>query len=111
VKVPGAASAIVAEDKVRNYLLSGSHFLGRGKARFFGSHGYQAENWKDFGAALRQHILTQPARLSKENIYGSFYEVDGPLNSPTGTNPMIRSVWIIERNSSIPKLITAHPLT
>jgi hypothetical protein len=110
MQVPGAESAVVAEDKIRKYLLSSFHLLGSAKARFFNGCGFKAEEWEVLVRALLDHALNQPASLSKQSIYGSFYNVDGPLTVPNGSNPMIRSVWILEAGSSTPKLVTAYPL-
>jgi hypothetical protein len=108
VQLPGAENAVVPENKVRNYLLS--HLEGRSKARFFATFGFSDLNWVALAAALKDHALQQEACLSKQNAYGIFYHVDGPLVTPDGKNPSIRSVWMIEEGSLIPRLITAHPL-
>ena len=110
MKLPGAASAIVPEDKIRKYLLSASHVEGRFKARFFKALGYTDENWQQLASALKQHALDNEAVLSKENIYGMFYNVDGPLVTPDGRSVALRSAWLITIGASNPKLITAHPL-
>jgi hypothetical protein len=110
VPLPGAESAIVAEDKIRNYLLSTSHLEGRSKARFFTAFGFTSQNWRELAAALRRHVVENEAVLSKRNEYGSFYNVDGPALSPDGRNPRIRSVWVIETAFMTPRFITAHPI-
>jgi hypothetical protein len=110
VQLPGAENAVVPENKVRNYLLSFSHLEGRSKARFFGDYGFSDSNWLAFASALKNHAIHQEAGLSKQNAYGMFYNVDGPLMTPDGRNPEIRSIWLLEDGSFIPKLITAYPL-
>jgi hypothetical protein len=57
VQLPGAESAIVPENKIRNYLLSFSHLEGRSKARFFIACGFSDSNWLLFAAALKDHAL------------------------------------------------------
>lgn len=108
--LPRAEQAIVPENKVRDYLLSVSHLEGRYKAQFFASFGFHAEDGAAFTNALRNHAISNEAFLSKENEYGRFYNVDGPLQSPDGRNPVIRTVWILEEGHLEPRLITAHPL-
>lgn len=44
-----------------------------------------------------------------ESEYGTRYSVDGLLETPDSRNPYIRTVWIIEKKSTTPRLITAHP--
>jgi hypothetical protein len=36
--------------------------------------------------------------------------IEGALQSPDERNPEIRSVWIIENDDDVPKLVTAYPL-
>jgi len=110
MQLPGIENAVIPENKVRNYLLSLTHLEGRSKARFFSAHGFSDSNWNELALALKEHALRQDARLSKQNEYGMFYNVDGPLMTPDGRNPDIRSVWLLEDGSLVPKLITAHPL-
>jgi hypothetical protein len=45
VKLPNPAGAIVDVEKVRDYLLSSAHPVGRLKAAFFVGLGYQHEDW------------------------------------------------------------------
>ena len=44
-----------------------------------------------------------------ESEYGTRYSVDGLLETPDSRNPYVRTVWIIEKQSTTPRLITAHP--
>jgi hypothetical protein len=50
VKLPQADRAVVDERKVREYLLSRAHPIGRFKAAFFARAGFEAENWSEGGA-------------------------------------------------------------
>jgi hypothetical protein len=51
MKLPNAQNAVVDERKVREYLLSPSHPVGRFKAKFFGSIGFAPEGWSGFVTA------------------------------------------------------------
>lgn len=46
MKLPNANSAIVDEAKVRDYLLSPEHPVGRFKARVFVAVGYRRQAWQ-----------------------------------------------------------------
>ncbi|HKH48502.1 MAG TPA: adhesin, partial [Thermoanaerobaculia bacterium] len=46
MKLPGADRAIVDEAKVRDYLLSSEHPVGRFKAAFFANVGYTRQDWE-----------------------------------------------------------------
>ena len=43
-----------------------------------------------------------------ESPHGEKYLVDGPLESPTGRKPLVRTVWIVDRGEQAPRLV-AYP--
>lgn len=55
VKLPNAELAVIDAAKVRDYLLSESHPVGRFKAAFFKGLGFRADRWQDLESALRTH--------------------------------------------------------
>lgn len=55
--VPGADHAVIEPRKLRDYLLSPAHPVGRFKAAFFASLGYTQEAWGTLSADLRRHAL------------------------------------------------------
>jgi hypothetical protein len=69
VKLPHAADAIVEPEKVRDYLLSPTHPIGRFKAAFFGMLGYSLDNWEDLRAKLREIQRSRPRQ--RESSAGS----------------------------------------
>jgi hypothetical protein len=42
--------------------------------------------------------------------YGTKYIVDGPLRSPDGRLPIVRTIWIVDAETEFPRLVTAYPL-
>ena len=110
MQLPGAERVMVPGNKILGYLLSPSHPEGQAKARFFFGYGFSPTDEESFAKALRDHALAHPANLSKQNLYGTIYFVDGPLAVPDGRAPKVRSVWIIEKGSDTPRLVTAYPL-
>ena len=57
VKLPNASLAIIDSAKLRDYLLSPAHPVGRFKAPFFAALGYAQEQWQQLEADLRaQHL-------------------------------------------------------
>ena len=46
MKLPNAAQALIEPAKVRDYLLSPAHPVGRFKAAFFVSLGYSQSEWE-----------------------------------------------------------------
>ncbi len=45
---PNADRAVSDADKLRGYVLSSAHPIGRFKAAFFRKPGYSGENWETF---------------------------------------------------------------
>ncbi len=110
MKLPHGSRARVERRKIIDYLLSSSHPDGSGKARFFFGFGFTVEGWEIFGRALKKHGRVNPVSASVESRHGTRYSVDGPLETPDGRNPKVRTVWILARRSKSPRLITAHPV-
>ncbi len=107
--LPFAAQAIVEPSKVRDYLLSSSHPVGRFKAVVFASLGYTAERWETLAADLTQLARTQPAIEGQASVYGKKYEVSGKLTGPNGHTATFTTVWLIKPDRPEPHFITAFP--
>jgi len=110
MRVPNIENAWVDQSKIEDYLLCPYHPDGAAKARFFASFGFTLAGWRVFAEALRRHAETWPVVSQVESEYGERYAVDGPLDTPDGRDPNVRTVWIVETGNNIPRLITAHPL-
>ena len=59
--LPNADRAVVDAAKVRDYLLSSEHPVGRFKAAVFASAGYQRDNWEILQVDLLETALLEPA--------------------------------------------------
>jgi len=109
MKIPNAATAVIAEDKLVKYLLNDEHPKGGGKARLFLALGYEAGNWQRFASDIREQHLSQEVVASAENDYGVCYEIVAPLKGPAGRSMAFRSVWQIDTGTHTPRLITMVP--
>ena len=109
VRLPNGKSARVDRAKVVEYLLNKSHPDGSGKAGFFSRFGFALARWGELAAALRLHGQTQPVVFVVESAHGTRYTVQGPLKTPDGRKPCVRTVWIMDLGSDAPRLITAYP--
>jgi hypothetical protein len=107
--LPYAAKARVERKKVVEYLLSFSHPDGRSKAEFFSRFGFSVDEWEVLARALKKHGREHVVTVSARSAHGTRHCVDGPLLTPDGRNPQIRTVWILAEGSRAPRLITAHP--
>ncbi len=110
MRLPNAEDARVDREKLTDYLLCVSHPDGASKAEFFARLGFRLEDWAALADALRRHGAHGGVVNTVDSAYGTRYAVDGPLETPDGRNPLVRTVWIVEKGSARPRLITAHPL-
>jgi hypothetical protein len=106
--LPFADRARIDESKVVDYLLNPAK--SRGKADFFLHFGFSPDNWQAMARALAGHGCKGAVSAIVESAHGSRYSVDGPLDTPLGRKPTIRTVWVVEHGEKYPRLITAHPL-
>jgi hypothetical protein len=109
MRMPNAENALVECQKVRDYLLSLTHPVGRHKAVFFHAFGYTVDNWTTLETALRQHALNGEVLSVEVRFYGRYYEIVGELPSPDGRSPQLKSVWEVMGVNSAPRFITAYP--
>jgi hypothetical protein len=109
VKIPGAERSVVEPAKVRDYLLSPSHPVGRFKAQFFVGLGYAQESWAVLAADIRRHAVDGVAQEGDASPYGRKFEVRGTLVGPSGRGSTVISVWIILHGADSPRFITAFP--
>lgn len=108
-RLPNAEKSKIEGEKLREYLLSSTHPLGRFKAGFFRRFGYSAEDWEDFELCLREHILSHGAAEVEETPYGRKYVIEGAMGSPSGAVLQVVTVWLILRGQAIPRFVTAGP--
>jgi hypothetical protein len=109
VKLPAADRAVVDERKVREYLLSHSHPIGRFKAAFFARAGFRAENWHEFASAVRDLALRGDAVRGEPSEYGSKYLISGTIMGPQGIKLEVTAVWLIPTAVDVPRLVTVFP--
>jgi len=109
VKLPNASRAIIDPAKLRDYLLSPAHPVGRFKAPFFVALGYAQEQWPQLEADLRTQHLSQEAQPATTSSYGQKYEVRAILTGPAGRAAEVVSVWIVHVGEDVPRFVTAYP--
>ena len=110
MNLPNAENAYVPPAKILAYLLLIDNPRGRDKAEFFLKFGFVPDQWQQLAAALRVHGSRHKVVNVRDTLHGTTFAVDGILETPDGRNPDVRTVWIIQRNSTRPALVTAYPL-
>jgi filamentous hemagglutinin len=109
VKLPNAERAVINEQKLKGYLLSRFHPIGRFKAAIFARAVFGAENSAALASQLRELALRGQATPGESSAYGQKYLVSGTLTGPAGLRLEVTSVWIVPAGSDVPRLVTAYP--
>jgi hypothetical protein len=94
--------------KIKEYLLSLAHPVGRAKAEFLIARGYDPE-----APELLESDLKRVARLggvhSTETMdWGTKYLVVGSIEAPDGKPLELATVWMVQ-GRDVPMLVTAYP--
>ena len=106
---PNASSATIDPSKVRDYLLSPSHPIGRFKAVVFLALGYTPQEWERLSDDLLAFAQTGVAVAVEPSVYGQKYEVSGRLIGPNGRTANFKTIWLVESETSAPRFLTAYP--
>lgn len=110
MQLPNRANAYISPKKLREYLLSDTHPVGRFKAKVFTSVGFT----DDYINSLREGLLAiaymNEVRQEHQENYGRKYVLDGALPTPCGTLLQVRTVWMIDEGEDAPRFVTAYPL-
>ena len=109
MRLPGGERAIIDPEKLRDYMLSRAHPVGRFKAAFFASLGYEIDNWQDLDRALRAAAGQAEAEPEDRTPYGQKYRIRSILEGQAGRSAEIVSVWIILDGETAPRLVTVMP--
>jgi hypothetical protein len=108
MKFSDTSNAIIAEEKITNYLLSHEHPTGRFKAQFFNTLDFEQANWKLLERALRD-LLIEEAELLETTEWGEKYAIRSEIQGPNGKSARIVSIWIILLTDKHPRFVTAYP--
>jgi hypothetical protein len=111
MKLPHLENASVPKAKIVKYLLNLEHQQGgRDKAVFFMRFGFTIEAWEILAQALIAHAQSHEIASTMSLPERVHYVIEGEIRSPDGRNPQIRSVWVIETDSTTPRFVSAYPV-
>ena len=108
MRVPGGDRVRIDERKIRGYLLSPTHPVGRFKARVFAVLGFDLTNTEAFIAEIRRIVATGEVSGVEDTEFGPKYTVPGDLRGPAGTAQVV-TVWIQEDGQTEVRLVTVRP--
>ncbi len=81
------------------------------KQLFLNRFGFSLAQWETLAEMLIKHGMTYPVVKTARSEYGIRYCVDGPIETPCGDCPSVRTVWIVEEGTADPRLVTAYPVS
>jgi hypothetical protein len=109
LQIPNADRAVIEPAKLRDYLLSSTHPVGRFKAAFFLTLGYSAAAWTRLKDDLRSQHLSHDAIAVASTPYGQKYVIRATLVGPAGRSARVSSVWVVRAGEDFPRFVTAYP--
>jgi hypothetical protein len=105
MRLPAAERAFIDPTKIRDYLLSAEHPIGRFKAAVFRAAGYTRDDWEQLQRDLLMLAQSGDVSLGGTTRFGSKYLVRGRL----GRSVRVISVWIVRTAEDFPRFVTAYP--
>ena len=109
MKIPNSKNAFIPISKLSNYLLSGTHAVGKSKAKFFHSLGFNVTNMNLLEKRLLNIAQTEHVAETISTPYGTKYVIEGVVETPSEIFVNIRTIWIIEQEEVNPRFVTAYP--
>ena len=109
MKLPNHEQAAIDSAKLRDYLLSRSHPVGRFKAAFFATLGYSEDSGDELAGGLRLIARDGTVEAEEPSEFGRKYRVRGVLAGPNGRLATVVTVWVVLDGEVVPRLVTAFP--
>ena len=109
MKLPGADRAVVAPEKVRDFLLSPANPRARGKPAFFEALGFDASRWEALQAVLLDVARSGDASPGQKSELETKFEVRANIRGPSGREAIVRTIWIVNAGEGQPRFVTAYP--
>ena len=109
MSIPNSENAVISTEKLINYLLSQHHPVGRWKAKFFRSIGFDDTNLDRLTDALKTVAREGTIKDIITSNFGTKYIVEGQITTPNGHVANLCTVWELESGEDKPRLVTAYP--
>jgi hypothetical protein len=109
MKVPYSEQAYIEREKFTQYLLNFDHPDGASKAVFYDALGFNLSNVDELEIEPLRIVDNNEINTMNENLHGTKYVVIGMLYGKQERTRLLKTVWLIEKNKTYPRLITAYP--
>ena len=60
--------------------------------------------------ALRHHAAEHEVAREEPSPFGTRHVIEGIMVTPSGRTPRVRSVWFIDEEDGVRRLVTAYPI-
>ncbi|GAB4498348.1 MAG: hypothetical protein OHK0052_11530 [Anaerolineales bacterium] len=108
--LPDKARVYIPPPKLLDYLLSETHAVGKSKAKFFRSIGFNETTVSELEQGLLEIAQTGEVTAQLDSLNGTKYVIDGTLQTPRGIRVQLRTIWIVEPMSQAARFVTAYPI-
>lgn len=108
-KMVNADKAIIDVNKLTSYALNTDHPVGGNKAKVFESAlGYNQSNVADLITKVQDGVKNNPVKMLSSDKYGQRMAIEMPITGPNGQTAIVRTGWIYDAGSSVPRLTTIY---
>lgn len=109
MRLPNREYAYISLSKLKDYLLSETHPIGKSKAKLFRSHGFNEVNVEMLKEGLLNIAYSSDVMDMTMTSHGVKYLIDGKLATPNKDYIELRTVWIVDNGQVLPRFVTAYP--
>ncbi len=109
MKIPNRDQAYIPASKLKDYLLSENHSVGKSKAKFFRLVGFDETNASVLEKEFINLVKTTDYQSKVSSPFGEKYSVTGTIQTPLRNQIEIQTIWIIEVDDNRPRFVTAYP--
>ncbi|MCU6173568.1 type VI secretion system tube protein TssD [Citrobacter cronae] len=104
-----AKHAVIDPKKMASYALNPEHPVGGNKARVFESAlGFNPSNAEILVSRVQQGIISSSAELGAYDKFGQRMSVDIPIIGMNGETAIVRTGWMYETDSLVPRMTTIY---
>jgi hypothetical protein len=103
--LPNPHLAVVDPAKVRQYLRSPIHPVGRHEVAVFEAAGYRWDDWQRLQTDLLRTAWMRTAAPIQTPL-GREYRTDAMLLPPAGRRLAVRVIWLVRAGEDFPRLVT-----
>jgi hypothetical protein len=110
MQLPNKEKAYIPLSKLKDYLLSETHSVGKSKAKLLRSLGFNKMNVNLLKESLMAIAHSGDVKEAISSPHGVKYIIDGLLQTQAGGSIKMRTVWIIDKGHERARFVTAYPV-